>query len=189
MIAEVQVAGQNAALAVQRRDRILDMHVVDPVRERPNEFHRVHELPMQMAGIEIEAELLAVVQRFERLLSRVDVEGDLRGMDLQTELDAAFAENVQNRIETFGQQLEARFDHRRRYRRERIVQMPDAGTRETVHDADPELLSRTRRVLQLFDRSLLDSGRITVSPHVRGQDHLCRSVDQDPGRLGRPDDS
>src|SRR5690606_17092524 len=53
-ITEIQVTGQDARLAVERRDGVLDVHVVNPIRERANEFHRINTLPVQMAGVEIE---------------------------------------------------------------------------------------------------------------------------------------
>ena len=64
-ITEVQVARQNAALAIQGRDRILDVYVIDPIGEGPNEFHRIDPLPMQVAGIEVEAKFFAIVERFQ----------------------------------------------------------------------------------------------------------------------------
>ena len=64
-VAEVKVAGQNAGAAVEERDRIFHVHVIDAIREGANEFHRVDALPEQMAGIEVEAEFFAVVERFE----------------------------------------------------------------------------------------------------------------------------
>ena len=73
---------------------------------------------MQVAGIEVEAELFAVVERFEGPLGRVDVEGDFRRMDFQGELDAAFGEDVENRIQALGEELEAVVDHLLRHRRE-----------------------------------------------------------------------
>ena len=66
---------------------------------------------MQVAGIEVEAELLAVVERFERPLGGVDVEGDFGRMDFQRELDAALGEDVEDRVEALGEQLEAVVDH------------------------------------------------------------------------------
>ena len=52
-IAEVQVAGENSVVAVQRDNRIFHVYVVDPVGELADEPGRVHALPDQMTGIEI----------------------------------------------------------------------------------------------------------------------------------------
>ena len=67
------------------------MHVIDAVGEGPDELDRVDELPEQVAGVKVEAELGPVFDAFEGPLGRVDVEGDLGRMDLEAELDAAFA--------------------------------------------------------------------------------------------------
>ena len=67
-IAEVQVAGQDAAAPVERDDGVLHVDVINPLREGADEFHRIDPLPEQVAGIEVEAELLAAVQRFDRPL-------------------------------------------------------------------------------------------------------------------------
>ena len=58
-IAKLQMAAQNAAAAVERDDRVLDVDVINAVGKRPQEFDRIDPLPEQMAGIEIEAELFA----------------------------------------------------------------------------------------------------------------------------------
>ena len=82
-IAEIQMAGQNAAAAVERDDRVLDVDVVNPVGERAHELDRIDPLPEQMAGIEVEAELLALVECLERPLGRVHIEGDFGRMHFQ----------------------------------------------------------------------------------------------------------
>ena len=70
-IAEVQVAGQDPAVAVERHDGVLHVDVEDPVGELADESGRIDPLPDQVAGIEIEAELRPMVQRFEGPLGRV----------------------------------------------------------------------------------------------------------------------
>ena len=64
-----------------------------------------------MAGIEVEAELLAAIDGRQRPLGRVKVEGDLGRVHFQRELHAALAEHVENRIEPLGEQREAGVDH------------------------------------------------------------------------------
>ena len=44
-IAEVEVAGQNAAAAVERDDRVLHVDVIDAVGERADELDRIDSLP------------------------------------------------------------------------------------------------------------------------------------------------
>ena len=106
------MAGQNPAAAVERDDRVLDVDVINPIGKGAQKLDRIDPLPEQMAGIEIEAELFAAVERLERSLGGVQVEGDLRRMNFQGEPHAALAEDVQNRIEPLGQQIEAGVDHR-----------------------------------------------------------------------------
>ncbi len=79
-----------------------------------NELHGIDALPDQVAGVEVEAELLAVAQSLESSLGRIEIEGDFRGMDLQRELDSAFAKDIEDRVPAFRQQLEAVGDHFRR---------------------------------------------------------------------------
>src|SRR5262249_54901958 len=105
--AEVQVRAENARAAIERPRRVLDVHVIDPVRERAQERHRVDELPEQMTGIEIEAKLGPVVERHEGCLRRVEIKGDLRWVDLQREPDAAFLEDIEDRVPALGEEFEA----------------------------------------------------------------------------------
>ena len=139
-IAEIEMAGENPGLAVQPGDRVLHVAVIDPIGEGANELDGIDSLPMQMAGVEIEAEFLAVVQRLESPFGRIEVKGDFRGVNFQGELHAAFAKHVENRIEAFGEQLETGIQHLRGHGRKRIIEMPDARAGESVYDADAELL-------------------------------------------------
>ena len=118
-----------------------------------------------------------------RSLGGVQVEGDLGRVDFQRELHAALAKHVQNRIESFGQQFEARLDHLLRHGREGVEQRPDARTCEPVDDAYAELLGGARRVHQLFRRPLVDTLRIPFAPHVRRHDGLVALVDHVQHRL------
>ncbi len=172
------MAGQDAGATVEGDDAVLHVDVEDPIGEPANELDRIDALPEQVAGVEIEAELLPIVQRFQGSLGRVEVEGDFRGVDLQGELHPAFAEHVQDGVEPLGQQLEAVLDRLGRDGRERVEQVPDAGAGETVDDAHAEFLRRPGRVLQFLDRPLVDAGRIAVAPHGRRQDRLVPLVDQ-----------
>ena len=64
------------------------MHVVDAVGEGLDEQHRVHELVVQVAGVEVDAEAGPVADRLQRLLGGHDIVGDLGGVDLQAEAHA-----------------------------------------------------------------------------------------------------
>ena len=65
------MAAEDAAAAVERDDRVLDVDVVDAVGEFADELDRVDALPDAVAGVEVEAELLAVAERVERPPGRV----------------------------------------------------------------------------------------------------------------------
>ena len=171
------------ALAVERPRGVLDVHVVDPVGEGPDELDRVDELPEQVAGVEVEAELGPVVERLQGHLGRVDVEGDLGRVDLQAELDAALLEDVEDRVPALGQELEAGVDHRVGDRRERVEQVPDRRAGEAVDDLDAQLLRGAGRVLHLLGGPLADLLGLAVAPDVVGQDQLVPLVDQVADRL------
>ena len=117
-VAEVEVAGEDARPPVQGHDRVLDVHMVDPVGERADELDRAHSLPVEMAGVEVEAELLAAAESPKGPLSGEDVEGDLGGMYLEGEPHAGFREHIEDRMPPLGELGIARLDHRLRNRRE-----------------------------------------------------------------------
>ena len=124
-------------------------------------------------GVEVEAELLAVVQGLQRPLGRVEVEGDLGRMHFQGELHAALAEHVEDRVEPLGQQLEAVVDHLRRDRREGVEQVPDARTGEAVDDAHAQLLRGPGGVLQFLGGPGVHAGRVAVAPDVAAAGSPC----------------
>jgi len=177
IVAEVEVAGENAGAAVERDDGVFDVHVIDAVGEGPQEFDGVDALPVEMAGVEIEAKFGAVVERFERPLSGVDIESNLGGMDFEGEFDAAFGEDVENRIEAIGKEFEAVVDHFAGDGREAVEQVPDRAAGKTVHDADAKSLSGAGRVLQLFGRPFIDAVGLAVAPDGRRKNGFVPLVD------------
>ena len=113
------------AATVELHDHVLHMHVINPVGKRPQELHRVDALPQQVAGIEVEAELLAAIDRRQRPAGGDQVEGDLGRMHFQGELHAALAKHVEDRIEPLGEQL----DSPRRSSRRASAETNTAGAR------------------------------------------------------------
>src|SRR4051794_16966935 len=148
VIAEVEMAGEDASAAVERDDGVLHVHVIDAIRKGAKEFDRVDALPVQVTGVEVEAELGTVVEGFQGPFGRVNVEGDLSGMDFQGELDAALGEDVEDWIEAIGKELETVVDHLAGDGREAVEQVPDRAAREAVHDADTEAFGSAGRILQ-----------------------------------------
>src|SRR5271166_5339552 len=92
------------------------MDVVDPIGEKPDKLARIHPLPMKLARIQQEAELLAPSNRFESHFSSVQVKGDLAWRDGGGELDAAIAIDVQDGVPPSNKCSQARRDYLRRRR-------------------------------------------------------------------------
>src|SRR5205823_14024143 len=67
-IAERQVRAEDAGAAVEADGAVLHVHVEDPLREVADEQVRLHSLPLQVAGIEIEAEGGPVAEGLEQTL-------------------------------------------------------------------------------------------------------------------------
>ena len=61
-IAVGQIRTQQTGSAVQRQRQVLDVDVKNPVAETTQELDRIDALPVQMARVEGEAELLPAVQ-------------------------------------------------------------------------------------------------------------------------------
>ena len=72
-------------------------------RKAAQELDGIDALPVQMAGVEGEAEFFAAVEGVEGHLGAVEVEGDLAGMDLEGEPDAALAADVEDRVPLLGE--------------------------------------------------------------------------------------
>ncbi len=125
-IAKVNVAGQDTALAVERGDRILDVHVIDAIRECTNKLNWVNALPNQVTWIEIETELFSMSNGFESSLGGVNVEGDFSWVNFECEFNTAFAKHIEDGIEAFSEQFEARVNHLFGNWWEGVQQMPNA---------------------------------------------------------------
>src|SRR2546423_13876141 len=85
---------EDGAAPVQAPERVLDVDVVDAVRELVYERGGIEELRDQVAGIEVDAEALAAPDRVERAPRGREVVGDLCGMDLEGEADSLGVEHV-----------------------------------------------------------------------------------------------
>ena len=136
-----------------------------------------------MAGIEVEPELLASAEGLEGPFGGDQIVGDLRGVDLEREADAAFGKHVEDWVPAFGELGESGVDHRHRHRREAVEKMPDRRSGEAVDDTDAELLGGPRRPLHLLGRAAVHAVGVAVSPHVRRQDRLMTLVDSVADRL------
>ena len=141
----------------------------------------IDPLPVEMAGVEVEAEFFAMVERLERSFGGENIEGDLGRVDFQREFHAALAEHVQDRVPAFGEQSSKPASimsggtggksHE---------QVPDAAAGEAVDDCDAELRWPPGRSVLISSaaRWRTPSG-IAVAPDVWRQDRLVTLVDRD----------
>src|SRR5262249_61523539 len=84
-----QITVEQPGPAVERDGHVLDVNVQDALGEAAQKLHRVDPLPVQVARVEEEAELLAFVERLEHQLGAGQVEGELPRMDLAGKLHPA----------------------------------------------------------------------------------------------------
>ncbi len=54
-VAKAQVGGEDTVTAVQIAYRFLDMHMVNAIGKFIDKFDRIHQLPVEMAGIIVDA--------------------------------------------------------------------------------------------------------------------------------------
>ena len=162
-MAEVQVRCENAGLAVELQRRVFHVDVVDPILEFADEDDGIHLLPVQVAGVEIEAESLAMADCLQGPVCGIDVEGDLGGMHLQAESDANFVEDVQDRVEHLGEVGKTLVDGLIGHRWEAVQHVPDRRTREAIGDFEAEVARRPRCVLHRLD------GPLALALRIAGQ--------------------
>lgn len=177
LIAKWQMAGENSGATVEGDGGVFHVRVINTIGEVPNELDGIDALPDEVAGVKVEAELFAIVEGLERRFRGVDIKCDFGGMDFQRELDAAFLEDVENRVPAVGEQLVTGVVHFPWRGGEIVEQMPDAGTGEAVDHADAELLSGAGGVLHFFDGAFVDAGGIAVTPDVFGENGFVALVD------------
>src|SRR5438105_3530566 len=82
------------------------MNMINAVWKAAQELDRINSLPVEVTGIKGEPELLPAAQRLQGHFRRIQVERDLAGMDLVSELDAAVAADIQDRIPFVREVLE-----------------------------------------------------------------------------------
>src|SRR5690606_34756725 len=171
---------------------ILEVHVIDALAERVDELDVVDALVAEVRRVEVEPEAPVATDRFDRALSGRDVEGDLRRMDLEPEVDVHSIERVEDRLETSREVIEASLPILLRRRRKRVDRMPDARPREAVDDGGKLLASgagvdepptRLPRPDHLLGGTLADAFRIAIAPDVGRKDQFVPLVDRIADRL------
>src|SRR4029079_1063242 len=157
----------NSTLAVQPHNRVLDVAVINPIRERADKFRWIYALPNQMARGEVEPKRLTEIESLERPLRRVDIKCKFRGMDFECKLHATPVENIEDGVPSLGQQIKSGLNHFLAGRRKGIQQVPDVRAREPVDHAHAQSLRGTGGVFHLLGRAAVYTRRITVGPNVR----------------------
>jgi len=181
VIAELEVRAEDAIAPGEADLRVLDVHVEDAIWEGVDELYRVEELVHEVAGVEVEAERLVIVQRLERPLSGVDVVGDLRRVAFQGEAHALAGEHVEDRLPAGGELLKAAINHGIGRGREEVEQVPDRAAGEAVNHVDAEQLGGAGRVLHFLGAALAHAFGIAVAPQARREDGLVPLVNQRVG--------
>src|SRR5207244_9454774 len=83
------------------------VYVKNTVGEAADELDRIDTLPVEVAGVEGEAKLLAPFDRLQSHFRAEKVESDLAGMHLEGEADAGLAARIQDRPPLPRERLEA----------------------------------------------------------------------------------
>src|SRR5437868_3513279 len=105
------MATEDAGAAIEQRDGVFYVDVINAVGERADEFDRIDTLPNQVARIEVEAELFAAADGVQGALGGIDVESDFRGMHFEREANTAFGEHIENWIPALGELGETVVNH------------------------------------------------------------------------------
>ncbi|MEY3457392.1 MAG: hypothetical protein RL215_549 [Planctomycetota bacterium] len=175
-VTEGEVAAQDSGASVEGDGSIFHVDMVDAIGEGANEFDGVDALPDEVAGVEIEAELLAAIECLQGAFRGVDIEGDFGGVNFEGKFDTAVFEDVEDGIPAFGEELEAAFDHGFGGWGEIIKEVPDGGAGEAIHDTHIKFLGSTGRVFHFFSGPLVDSGGIAIAPDVIREDTFVAGV-------------
>src|SRR4029079_13650535 len=89
----------------------------------------------------------------------------------------ALGKDIENRIETIGEQLETIVDHFVGDGWKAVKQVPDGAAGEAVDDADAKAFSGASGFFQLLGGPLIDGVGLAVAPDVRREDGLMALVD------------
>ena len=112
-------------MAVEPSLRILDVDVIDAIRELGNKCSRVEELMRKVTRIEIDAEPRTPSDCFESLSSCDEVVGDLRWMNLEAEAHALVIEDVNDWVPALREVGVTPLDLSKIVGRKRIQLVPD----------------------------------------------------------------
>ena len=172
-----QVGSESTVAPVELLARLLQVHVVDPVLEVPQESDRVEVLPHEVTGVEVQSESRPVADGLQRPLRRPVVVGDLAGVHLVREAHSFLIEDIQDRIPSIREVLVSALDHVGGDRREHGHGVPNRRSSEADNGGDSHLGGGSSGVLHLFRSTLPHALRLTVAPQPPRQDPLVPFVD------------
>src|ERR1700694_2351464 len=97
-LAEVDVGAEDRPAPVEHLLRVLDVNVVDAIRELLHEGRGIQELVGEVAWVEIDPETRPASDRIESLARGHEVVSDLGGVNFEAESDALSVEDVDDRV-------------------------------------------------------------------------------------------
>src|SRR5262249_7308032 len=144
-VAAGPVARQQPGAAVERQLCVLDVYMINPVGKAPQELDRVYTLPVQVARVEREPELLAAVEGIERQFRGIQIEREWPRVDLAGDPHAAVARRVEDRVPLPRKLLDGLGDHLLPRGGVAGDVAPDWRAGEPADDTGPELFGEAER--------------------------------------------
>ncbi len=154
------------------------MNVVDAIAEAAHELHRVDSLPVEMARVEGEAELLPAVDGVQYALGAVEVEGDLARVYLEGVAQAALGTHVQDRAPRLGEIAQGVLNQLRGRCRVADDRGPNRRPGEAGKHRHTELLRGPGGRDHLLGGTLAHPFRPAVAPDVVGQQEPVPGLDR-----------
>ena len=114
-------------------------------------FTGVDPLPVQVAGVEVEAEVRMIAKGLECAFGGDDVECDFGGMNFEGKFDVAFFEDVEDWFPCLGEECKTVLDHFVGNGGEGIKHVPDGGAGESADDVDAEIFCGAGGILHRFN--------------------------------------
>ena len=144
------MGAENTAARIVVHRGVLDMNVIDALREVPNENRGLDSLPHQVTGIEVKAQGVPL-HHVDEFFGGPVIEGDFAGMNLQGELHAGFVEHIPDGIPQPPELLKALLHHFRRGGRKRVPVSPDGRSGESGYHLNPHRGGGPGGEFHLFD--------------------------------------
>src|SRR5690554_1154078 len=151
---------------------------MDARGELADEPHIIDALVSEVRRVVIEAETDVAFDRLDGPLGRRRVEGDLRRVHLQREVDVFLFEHFQDGQPAAREIIEASLPVLLAGRRERVGGVPDARAREATYRIHTELARGPGGELHLLGGALAHTLGIAVAPDVFRQYLAVSGVDR-----------